>query len=304
MDSLSGDSGYSGAMAARPNRRSFHKAQGRRTGLRRRLARIRRFLQARWNEFQLMRAALAAAPFPFRLIVGGLLLLLIWSTVNWTYHAIHKPTELFFPLDDTLDKNPADTWRQYKSLFVKHSTSIITPELLAALAQLESGGNPVARTYWRWRLTWNPLGVYRPASSAVGLYQITDGTFQEAKRYCIHNHQVVEEGPWHDLRSCWFNDFYMRVWPTHAVEMTAALLDRRVTQILGARRFAAVSLRRKQELAAVIHLCGAGAGREFVARGFRLTSRQRCGDHDVRHYVARVSILMREFAKLAAGTAA
>jgi len=251
-----------------------------------------------------MRAALAAAPLPFRLILGGGLLLLIWSTVNWTYHAIHKPTELFFPLDDTLDKNPADTWRQYRALFIEHSTAVITPEFLAALAQLESGGNPVARTYWRWRLTWNPLEVYRPASSAVGLYQITDGTFLEAKRYCIHDHQVVEEGPWHDLRSCWFNDFYMRVLPSHAIEMTAALLDRRVTQILGARRVAAVSLRRKQELAAVIHLCGAGAGREFAVRGFRLSARQRCGDHDTRRYVARVSILMREFAKLAAGTAA
>ncbi|MDF0645842.1 MAG: transglycosylase SLT domain-containing protein [Nitrospira sp.] len=261
-------------------------------------------MRARWDEFQLMRAALAASPFPFRLIVGGVLLLLIWSTVNWTYHAIHKPTELFFPLDDSLDKNPADTWRQYQPLFVEHSTAVISPEFLAALAQLESGGNPVARTYWRWRLTWNPFGVYRPASSAVGLYQITDGTFQEAKRYCIHEHHVAEEGPWHDLRSCWFNGLYMRVLPSHAIEMTAALLDRRVAQSLGPRRLAAVSLRKKQELAAVIHLCGAGAGREFVTRGFRLASRQRCGDHEVRRYVARVTILMREFAKLAAGTAA
>ena len=26
----------------------------------------------------------------------------------------------------------------------------MTPELLAALAQVEGSGNPVARTYWRW----------------------------------------------------------------------------------------------------------------------------------------------------------
>ena len=57
----------------------------------------------------------------------------------------------------------------------------MTPELLAALAQVEGAGNPVARTYWRWRLSWNPLELYRPASSAVGMYQITDATFQEAK---------------------------------------------------------------------------------------------------------------------------
>ena len=70
----------------------------------------------------------------------------------------------------------------------------ITPELLAALAQVESSGNPVARTYWRWRFSWNPFELYQPASSAVGMFQITAGTFAEARRYCIHDHVVVEEG--------------------------------------------------------------------------------------------------------------
>ena len=67
---------------------------------------------------------------------------------------------------------PGETWQQYGPLFRKYSTDTITPELLAALAQIESTGNPVARTYWRWRLTWNPFGGYKPASSAVGLYQM------------------------------------------------------------------------------------------------------------------------------------
>jgi len=40
--------------------------------------------------------------------------------------------------------------------------------------------------------------------------------FAEAKRYCIHDHVVVEDGPWHDLRSCWFNSLYFRVVPSHA----------------------------------------------------------------------------------------
>ena len=55
------------------------------------------------------------------------------------------------------------------------------------------------------------------------MYQITDGTFAEAKRYCIHDHAVVEDGPWHDPRSCWFNALYMRVVPSHAVELTVRL---------------------------------------------------------------------------------
>ena len=68
----------------------------------------------------------------------------------------------------------------------------ISPELLAALAQVESAGNPIARTYWRWRLTSDPFAVYQPASSAVGMYQMTDAAFAEAQGYCILHHTVVE----------------------------------------------------------------------------------------------------------------
>ena len=133
------------------------------------------------------------------------------------------------------------------------------------------------------------------------MYQITDGTFREAKHYCIHNHVVVEDGPWHDLRSCWFNSLYTRVLPSHAIELTAALLDRRVTQVLGTIRTGAVTLQRKQDLAAVIHLCGAGAGRAHAARGLQLPPNQRCGDHDVSDYLARINALKYQFAKPAAG---
>jgi hypothetical protein len=75
---------------------------------------------------------------------------------------------MFFPVSDAMNKMPAETWEQYAPLFREYSTATITPELLAALAQVEGAGNPVASTYWRWRLTWNPFAVYQPASSAVG----------------------------------------------------------------------------------------------------------------------------------------
>jgi hypothetical protein len=248
-----------------------------------------------------LRAVLALPPF-IRAGVIVVLLLLLGLGVNWGYQAFHKPTEIFFPLDRSLNKSPIETWKQYESLFREHATAVITPEFLAALAQVEGGGNPVARTYWRWKLTtWNPLEWYQPASSAVGMYQMTDGTFREATRYCIHDHIVVEDGPWHDLRSCWFNSLYTRILPSHAIELTAAWLDRRVTEALGSRRIGVVPLKRRQDLAAVIHLCGAGAGRAYVARKFRLTRNQRCGDHDVKDYLARIHELKYEFAKPAAG---
>jgi hypothetical protein len=132
------------------------------------------------------------------------------------------------------------------------------------------------------------------------MYQITDATFQDARRYCIRNHVVVEAGPWYDVRSCWFNALYTRVVPGHAVELTAALLDRGVADTLQRQRISAATLPQKQDLAAVIHLCGAGPGDAYARRGFRLTADQRCGDHDARGYLARVNAMKRQFARLAA----
>jgi hypothetical protein len=263
--------------------------------------RVRR-VQRRVQLHRRVLRAIVAAPLAVRVLVGAVVIVVAWSAVNWVYQTIRKPTELFFPVSDALAKSPSETWRTYGPLFSKHSTAVITPELLAALAQIEGSGNPVARTYWRWRPTRNPFELYRPASSAVGMYQITDGTFREAKRYCIHDHVVVEDGPWDDVRSCWFNNLYTRVVPSHAIELTAALLDRGVAQVMARRRIATATLRQKQDLAALIHLCGAGAGNAYAARKFRLTAGQRCGDHDGNAYLAQVNGLQRRFAGLAAGS--
>lgn len=243
---------------------------------------------------------LRRAPLAVRIIVATISLVSVWAAVNGIVQVARKPTELFFPVSGSLGKPPALTWQQYGPLFKTHSTAVITPELLAALAQVEGSGNPVARTYWRWRFSWNPFELYRPASSAVGMFQMTDGTFAEARRYCIHDHVVVEDGPWHDLRSCWFNALYARVVPGHAVEMTAALLDRTVARILERNRTVTASPRQRQDLAAVIHLCGAGAGNAYASRGFRFRAGERCGDHDVGRYLAKVNALKRQFAMAAA----
>jgi hypothetical protein len=241
-----------------------------------------------------------AAPWAIRLIVGTVLLVIVWAALNWVVQVVRKPAEVFGAVGGSLAKAPAQTWREYGPLFDEHSTAVITPELLAALAQVESSGNPVAQTYWRWRFSWNPFELYKPASSAVGMFQITAGTFAEARRYCIHDHVAVEEGRWHDPHSCWFNALYSRVVPGHAVEMTAALLDRTVARTLARNGITTASLQQRQNLAAIIHLCGDGAGDAYARRGFRFRRGQRCGDHDPRGYLARVNALKHQFDRLAA----
>jgi hypothetical protein len=227
-----------------------------------------------------------------RIVAATIAVLAVFSVVNYIYQILRKPTEVFALIPSESNKAPIETWRQYAPLFREYSTTSISPELLAALAQVESAGNPIARTYWRWRLTSDPLAVYQPASSAVGMYQMTDAAFAEAQGYCILNHTVVESG-------CSESAFHSRVVPRHATESTAVFLDRKVTAILGHRRKTKISHQQREELAAVVHLCGTGPATAFARRGFRLMPGERCGDHEVAAYLAQIDALARQFLHMA-----
>jgi len=113
--------------------------------------------RARWARYKLN-----AAPSAIRIVGIAATALAVFFATNLVYQVMCKPTKIFFPMSGTMNKMPAETWRQYSSLFREHSTTTITSELLAALSQAEGAGNPVARSYWRWRLTWNPLAIYQP----------------------------------------------------------------------------------------------------------------------------------------------
>ena len=235
---------------------------------------------------------LRTAPRSVRISLIAAAVLALFAASNLIYQVVRKPTEMFFPVAGVLDKMPVETWQEYGPLFREHATAAITPELLAALAQVESAGNPVARTYWRWRLTWDLFAIYAPASSAVGMYQMTDAAFAEARHACVRNHVVVED--------CWFTGLYSRVLPSHAVELTAVYLDRKVAAILARQPDARPTGRQLQDLAALVHLCGPGRAGAFAGRGFRLAPGQRCGAHDPAQYLAAVNAMTRQFRRLAA----
>ena len=273
----------------------------RRKALRARARRAWRAFRGAWRFFRGAWRSLRRAPPLAQILVVSVLAFTLWLAANWIYQVIRKPSELFFPVSGTLYKTPSETWQQYAPIFKKYATNVMTPDLLAAIEQIEGSGNPVARTYWRWSWTTSqPFEVYRPASSAVGMYQITDATFAEARRYCIRDHAVAEDGPWNDWHSCWFNSLYARVVPADAVELASAYLDHSTAVILERHRIAGATVQHQQMLAAVIHLCGAGAGDEFARRGFRLIEGQRCGDHEARVYVDRVMGMKAVFDRLQA----
>jgi hypothetical protein len=244
--------------------------------------------RARW-----VRRKLKTVPRAILVIATTAAVLAVFCATNFVYQVVRKPSEVFSPVSGEFDKTPIETWRLYAPLFREYSTASISAELLAALAQIEGAGNPVATTYWRWRLTWNPFAVYQPASSSVGMYQMTDAAFAEARHYCIRNHAVVEDG-------CLLRGLDSRLVPGRAIELTAVFLDRKITAILAHRPKTAASAQQKQELAAIIHLCGEGPAKAFAGRSFHLIFGERCGDHDVAAYLSQINAMKQKFLRLAA----
>lgn len=280
--------------------RKAPKRRGRRTRRTRR-TRLARFLKkrapTRRTRQRWWRRAVQSPPLIKWPIVGAVAIALFFA-LNWTVQVIQKPTELFFPISGALRRTPTQTWSAYSDSFRENSTEIITPDFLAALAQVEASGNPIARTYWRWSNSLNPFEVYRPASSAVGMYQFSDGTFAEARKYCIQDHRVVSDGPWDDVDSCWFNWLYTRVLPSHSIELASAYLDVKVRQALRRHPVPHTSLENKQELAAIIHLCGAGAGRQHARRGLVIPKGKHCGSHDLLQYLEKVRTQKNRFQQI------
>jgi hypothetical protein len=97
---------------------------------------------SRWRGARLVRRTLSAAPRAVRIVCLTALVLAAFSLTNLVYHVVRKPSELLFFVGGTLDKEPIETWRRYEPLFHTYSTSTITPELLAALAQVLVGCEP------------------------------------------------------------------------------------------------------------------------------------------------------------------
>lgn len=231
-----------------------------------------------------------AAPRPLRIAALAVAVLALLPLANLAYQVARKPTEFFAPMSGAFAKYPAATWRSYAPLFRKYSTATIRPALLAALAQVESAGNPLAQTYWRWQFSLNPFDIYAPASSAVGMFQMTYPAFLDARNDCIRDHEAVTH--------CRPDDYYSRLVPSDSVQLAAAYLDRGVAAVLGQLHRRA-SPPQVQNLATIIHLCGPSVGVAYARRDFRLRRGEYCGDHDAALYLAKVASMARAFRRLA-----
>ena len=225
------------------------------------------------------------------LTVSSLLGLLL--VVNFLWQVGRKPLEIASLLISSGSKTPKQTWQAYKDYFIEHSTSIMTPDFLAALVQQESSGNPLGTPQWNLNLKKSFSNMYAPASTSVGLMQFTEGTFDLASRFCIHKGQVKSVGPWYQLDSCWFNGLYTRVLPSHSIEATSAYLHRATVRMTN-RFNLKLTQKSLQAVAASIHLCGEGHV-EKELRQRRLSGLKNCGSHRLSRYIKSVQKYQKIF---------
>ena len=217
-----------------------------------------------------------------------LISLTLLTTTNFTVQIYRKPSEIlnFLPLGKA--KTLEQTWSAYQKYFRRYSVDFITPIYLASLAHVESSGNPLATPKWRMRLHDDWSKLYAPESTAVGLFQFTNATYEEAKKYCVRSGRIIRDGRWDDFNSCWFNWAYLRISAADSIQMAAALLYTDTLDVLQSLA-PKISAQRKREVSSVIHLCGKTKGIEFVQKKFNLRALRNCGDYSPLTYVQKVS---------------
>ena len=116
--------GYSEPMAVKSKRLASKPPPPRKRRRRRMtLSTLRPFVDKCWRALRAVMKSVLASPPIIRVVVISTLLLLLWLGVNWAFHTFHKPSEILFPLDQSLNKHPVETWKQYESLFRGHATT-------------------------------------------------------------------------------------------------------------------------------------------------------------------------------------
>ena len=230
---------------------------------------------SRWRGARLVRGRLTAAPRAVRIVCLAALVLADLAD-NLVYHVARKPTSCSF-VGGALDKEPIETLRRYEPLFRTYSTSTITPELLAAFAQVEA---PAIR----WRA---PTGADDSPAIPFAVYSPLERSGHVPDDRCSLRRGGTllypgERCRKYRLRVHW--PLYPRV-PSHAIELPAVYLDRNVAAVLAARQRSGKPAT-EQYLAAFIHLCGAGP-LSLRDRRFQMMAGERCGDHLVAAYLAR-----------------
>ena len=211
-------------------------------------------------------------------------------TLNFLWQIYKKPAEVIALLSWSKAKTHQGTWQSYGQSFQKYSTQVITPSFLAALAQIESAGNPLATPQWKFKFTDRLSKIFSPQSSSVGLYQFTNATFKRAQKYCIRDQKVR-------TANCWMNPVYTRLLPWQSIELASAYLDTEVRR-LSRKHKKNLNLKKSHQLAGIIHLCGNRKAEKYIRAGLNVKKIGKCGSHSPRLYLKKLLTKQKAFAQI------
>jgi hypothetical protein len=220
----------------------------------------------------------------FQKLKTWLWILGIVVAANFGYHIYRNPLHLLSFFSRPMNKTPRETWSSYADVFKSASTGRVSAPLLAAIAQVESHGNPLAAPEWRLQLSTDIMEIYAPASSAFGLMQITKGTFDLIMKTCG---QSGERCPNSDLAT--------RMKARDSVVLTAGFLQRSMEDLLSKSAVQKLSEEKLTKLASVIHLCGAEVGKRLIRNGYNVNALPRCGSHWPSVYASQVADMRNLF---------
>lgn len=222
----------------------------------------------------------------------GIQLLALYALTNFTVQLWKKPAEALALAKLFKAKSLEQTWESYGNYFVDAGTDQLPAEFLAALAQQESAGNPWATPPWTMRFRPTFFGVYAPMSSAVGLYQFLDETFERVRGGCV----VVPVGDAEPANCARFGTLRSRLSPQASTQFAAWYLNREVDAVRREAGLKKLSADKAQVLAAITHLCGRGRAAVFAKSGFSWSRLGGCGAHSPQSYVTKVMGYARSFA--------
>jgi hypothetical protein len=213
----------------------------------------------------------------------GLLVIALYFVVNFAVQLYRKPAEIFSFAAKIHYKTPEESWSAYHDYFVEAEKYGLRAELLAALAQAESSGSPWATPRWTFHWPREFFDLYRPQSSAVGLFQFTNGTYEKVRQACPAGSDRCVDLGWTPPT---------RLSAAESIERAAQNLHRELLLI------APKNPKSWNELAPIIHLCGTGIARQVARHG--MPANLHCGPHNARAYVQEISALARRMEKVRA----
>ncbi len=209
--------------------------------------------------------------------------------VNFAYQIYKNPLHVLSFFSRPMNKTPKQTWNAYGDIFESASTRRVSPALLAALAQVESRGNPLAAPEWRMQFSSDLADIYAPASSAFGIMQITRGTFDLILKTCGKSGEP-----------CPNPDLATRMRTRDSVNLIAGFLVRSMEDILSPKGLQKISDEKLTKLAAIIHLCGPEVGRRLVRYAYHVNALPKCGSHWPAVYTSQVFEMKNAFELIAA----